>query len=619
MVLRLAAFFFLTGSSLCGEEWWAFQPLEKPRLRQVDEVEAIDALVKAGLAMQDLQPARPADPGTLIRRLHFDLTGLPPSFEAIEAFREGFSLTNYTSLVDRLLESAHFGERWARHWLDVVRFAETNGYERDAVKPNIWKYRDWVVKAFNEDLPYDEFVRAQLAGDEQENRTEASVIATGMLRLGTWNDEPNDPHEYKYERLEDMVDVVSTAFLGLTVKCARCHDHKFDPIPQRDYYRFAAAFWPGAIEPRDRKLMGGPNADELGMKDVFGWTDIRTDPPDFHLLINGDPHRPGDVVQPGHLSFVSTLDKPLKSSRSSARGTDRRLQMADFITDPSNPLTARVMVNRVWQHLIGQGIVGTPNNFGLKADSPSHPDLLDYLAADFIASGWKVKRLIRKIVLSQTYQQASVHPLEDQQSTVDSSNRWLWKMNRRRVDAEVLRDRLLSVTGDLDLRMGGPSFYPVMAPKVLEGFSTKEKAWKASPAKERKRRSLYMMTKRHLLSPLMTAFDFPNTERPCGKRDVTTVAPQALSLLNNTFVHEQSERLAKDMMQASDEVDDQIKLAWRRVLGRDPSPQERQWAKTHVDQQTTHFTARSAENPDFLAFASLCHGLINSNEFLYVD
>ena len=293
--------------------------------------------------------------------------------------------------------------------------------------------------------------------------------------------------------------------------------------------------------------------------------------------------------------------------------------MADFITDPSNPLTARVMVNRIWQHLIGHGIVRTPNNFGHKADPPSHPALLDYLAADFIEGGWKIKRMIRQIVLSQTYQQASVHPLEEEQSTVDSGNRWLWKMNRRRVDAESLRDRLLSVTGELDLRMGGPSFYPVMAPEVLEGFSQKDKAWKASPASERNRRSLYMITKRHLLWPIMTAFDFPNTERPCGKRDVTTVAPQALSLLNNTFVHERSERLAKDVMQSSDNLDDQIQQAWRSVLGRDPSAQEQKWAKSHITQQTEHFAARSAKDPDFLAFASVCHGLINSNEFLYVD
>jgi hypothetical protein len=610
---------FLTKTSAYGDELWALQPVKKPQSPQVREVDPIDALVSVKRASQDLQAARPASPSTLIKRLHFDLTGLPPSFEDIKNFRENFSRASYTSLVDRLLESEQFGERWARHWLDVVRFAETNGYERDAVKPNVWKYRDWVVRSFNDDMPYNDFVKAQLAGDELENRDESSIVATGMLRLGTWNDEPNDPHEYKYERLEDMVDVVSTAFLGLTVKCARCHDHKFDPIPQRDYYRLAAAFWPGAIEPRDRKLMGGPSSDELGIKDVFGWTDIRTNPPDFHLLIKGDPHQLGEVVQPGHLSLVPNLDKPLRTPPPSTRGTQRRLQLAEFITAPNNPLTTRVIVNRVWQQLIGHGIVRTPNNFGAKSDTPSHPELLDYLAADFIESGWKIKHLIRKIVLSKVYQQASVHRLEKRQSNVDSSNRLLWKMNRRRVDAESLRDRLLSITGELDLRVGGPSFYPVMPSEVLAGFSQKEKAWKESPEKERNRRSLYMITKRNLLWPLMTAFDFPNTELPCGNRDVTTVAPQALSLMNNTFIHERSQRLANNIIKSSQQIDEQIQLIWRLIFGRDPSSLEKKLAKGHITQQTAHFTAHSAQNPGLLALASCCHSLINSNEFMYVD
>ena len=618
MKIRSLILWLSVGATLSGADLWSLRPIKRSQPPQ-GRIDVIDAFVSAKVASQKLQAAPLASAGTLIKRLHFDLTGLPPSFEEIEKFRKNFTPAAYTSLVDRLLESDHFGERWARHWLDVVRFAETNGYERDALKPNIWKYRDWVVNAFNEDMPYNNFVRAQLAGDELEERDEASLIATGMLRLGTWNDEPNDPHEYKYERLEDMVDVVSTAFLGLTVKCARCHDHKFDPIPQRDYYRLAAAFWPGAIEPRDRPLMGGPSANELGMENVFGWTDIRTDPPDFHLLIKGNPHQPGEIVRPGHLSLVPELDRPLKTPPASARGTQRRLQMADFITDPNNPLTARVMVNRVWQQLIGQGIVRTPNNFGAKSDTPSHPKLLNYLAADFIESGWKIKRLIRQIVLSKIYQQDSVHPRDARQSAVDSANRFIWKMNRRRVDAESLRDRLLSITGELDLRMGGPSFYPIMPPEVLAGFSQKSAAWKASPAEERKRRSLYMITKRNLLWPLMTAFDFPNTELPCGNRDVTTVAPQALSLMNNAFVHERSQRLAKDIQDSTEQLSNQIQLIWQRIFGRNPSSQEQELAKSHIHQQTVHFKAHSAENPDFLALASCCHGLINSNEFLYVD
>ncbi|MFT4640768.1 MAG: hypothetical protein ACI8T1_004101, partial [Verrucomicrobiales bacterium] len=501
-----------------GLDWWAFQEVKEPTLHAENGMGPIDVVIEKELSKHGLEPAPRADPETLIKRVHYDLTGLPPSYDEIRAFvRIPAGEARYVQLVDRLLQSQHFGERWARHWLDVVRFAETNGYERDEVKTNIWKYRDWVIGAFNADMPYDQFVREQLAGDEIPERTKESVIATGMLRAGTWNDEPNDPHEYQYERLEDMVDVVGTAFLGVTVKCARCHDHKFDPIPQRDYYRFAAAFWPGAMKPRDRKLMGGPNESELGYNDVFGWTDLTRDPLDFHLLVKGDPHHPGEVITPGYLSLAPWLDKPLPSPPKNARTTQRRLQLAYFIANKRNPLTARVMVNRIWQQLLGRGIVATPNNFGFKADPPSHPELLDWLASDFMQGEWRMKRMIRQIVLSKTYQQASTHPLESTYAKQDSANQWLWKMNRRRKDAEVLRDAMLSASGDLDRRLGGPSFYPNLAPEVLEGFSRKGTAWKPSPEEELKRRSVYMMTKRHLLLPLMTAFDFPNSEKPCGK------------------------------------------------------------------------------------------------------
>jgi len=287
-----------------GLDWWSLQVVERPpvpALQGQDGLAQIDAFVRERLVKNGLVPAGRADPGVLIRRLHHDLTGIPPTAQEVSSFVSKQSEGAYAELVDELLSSNLFGERWARHWLDVVRYAETNGYERDAVKLNIWKYRDWVIGALNQDMPYDQFVREQLAGDEISERTDRSVIATGMLRAGTWNDEPNDPQEYMYERLEDMVDVVSTAFLGITVRCARCHDHKFDPIPQRDYYRLAAAFWPGAIEPRDGALMGGPSEEELGVKAVFGWTDVRKNPAPLHLLENGEPHRKAEVVEPGFL------------------------------------------------------------------------------------------------------------------------------------------------------------------------------------------------------------------------------------------------------------------------------------------------------------------------------
>jgi hypothetical protein len=575
-----------------GLDWWAFQPVVRPVPPSVEgqeELGAIDAFVRLRLAEEDMDPAPRAERGTLIRRLHFDLTGIPPTVQEIAAFEADRSKGAYAALVDTLLASRHFGERWARHWLDVVRYAETNGYERDAVKPNIWKYRDWVIQAFNEDMPYDRFVCEQLAGDEMMERTELSVIATGMLRAGTWNDEPNDPQDYKFERLEDMVDVVSKAFLGVTVKCARCHDHKFDPIPQRDYYRMAAAFWPGAIEPRDSALMGGPNEQELGVKAVFGWTDIRKKPPPLHLLENGEVDRKAQVVQPGVLSLVPVLDMPMINPQPEAKTTQRRAQLAEFIVDRRNPLTARVMVNRIWQALFGRGIVGTPNNFGLKAAPPSHPNLLNWLAGEFVENGWRIKPLIRQIVLSKTYRQSSLHPREEAYSRRDAANMALWKQNRRRMDAEALRDSMLAASGELNLKMGGPSFYPLMSPEVLEGFSRKSKAWKASSLEERCRRSIYMVSKRHLPLPLMTAFDFPNSEKSCGRRDVTTVPLQALAMLNNHFVHARSEGLARRVLKKGPNGKEAIRQVWRRVLRRDPVESELALAVRHYEQQRDRF------------------------------
>ncbi|MBL48748.1 MAG: hypothetical protein CMP28_07335 [Roseibacillus sp.] len=581
-----------SGEERAGLDWWSFQPVTRPAVpgEKGERSNPIDGFVRARLAKAGMEAAPPADAATLVRRLHHVLTGLPPSAEELASFAEDSPEERYERKVDALLASPRFGERWARHWLDVVRYAETIGYERDAVKPNIWKYRDWVIRAFNEDLPYDQFVRAQVAGDELAKRSEQSVIATGMLRAGTWNDEPNDPQEYKYERLEDMVDVVSTAFLGVTVKCARCHDHKFDPIPQRDYYRLAAAFWPGAIEPRSGALMGGPNEEELGFKGVFGWTDIRKDPPPLHLLENGEVHRKGPVVEPGLLSLVPALDRPLRAAAPGARTTGRRAQWAEFIVDRKNPLTARVMVNRVWQHLFGEGIVRTPNNFGLKAAPPTHPELLDWLAAEFMDEGWRIKPLIREIVLSRTFRQSSVHPRQGEFAERDSSNTLLWKQNRRRRDAESLRDAMLDASGELNLRMGGPSFYPLMAAEVLEGFSRKGSAWTPSGPEDRRRRSIYMVSKRHLLLPLMTAFDFPNSEKPCGQRDVTTVAPQALALMNNQFVHARSEALAGFLRRAGKEGEaESVRDAWRRVLGRAPGVEELDRSLQHYHRQRSWF------------------------------
>ena len=610
----------LISEQKAGLDWWSFQKITRPEIPKSDKVmiqKPIDAFIRSKQQKNNIQPSPLSSPEVLIKRVYYDLVGLPPSYERVQNFILNKSDNAYEKLVDDLLGSSHFGERWARHWLDVVRYAETNGYERDEVKPNIWKYRDWVIKAFNSDMPYDQFVKEQLAGDEIDIPTESSVIATGMLRAGTWNDEPNDPQEYKYERLEDMVDVVSTAFLGLTVRCARCHDHKFDPIPQVDYYRMAAAFWGGTIDPGDRSEMGGPNDKQLGFKKVFGWTDVHKNPPPIHLLINGDPDKKSFIVQPGHLSLVKHLNRPIEDPPKDSKTSWRRRQLAEYITHTDNPLTSRVIVNRIWQHLMGKGIVTTPNNFGFKSASPTHPELLDWLASEFVEGGWSMKKIIKMIVMSETYKQSSTHPNNMECTQIDPDNRLLWKRNIRRMDAEVLRDSLLQVSGDLNLKMGGESFYPSLAPEVLEGFSRKSSAWTPSPDKDQLRRSIYMISKRHLLIPFMKAFDFPSSEKPCGNRNRTTVVSQSLAMLNNQFIHSRSSNLARVLIHEHGEDEDAIFNAWKQIFSREPKPHELEASLKHYHKQQSYFSEK--DNSRLLALSSVCHVLINSNEFLYID
>jgi mono/diheme cytochrome c family protein len=615
--------FETTTAARAGRDWWSLQAVRRPAVPTVKATHLVanpvDAFVLARLESQGWVPAPPADRRTFIRRLYFDLVGLPPSYEEVEAFARDEAPDACERLVDRLLASPHYGERWGRYWLDVARYAETCGYERDQAKPHVWRYRDWVIRAFNEDKPYDRFVLEQLAGDELPDRCEETVIATGFLRLGTWNDEPNDPQEYKYERLEDMVHATSAAFLAMTVKCARCHDHKFDPVRQTDYYRMAAAFWAGFIEPGPRELLGGPDARALG-HDVLGWTDRSAAPPPLHFLKKGDPHRPGPVIEPGQLSMVPVLDRPLAPPPAGARTTQRRLQLARWIVDPRNPLTARVWVNRLWQYHLGQGLVRSPDNFGFTGERPTHPELLDWLASELMANGWRTRPLHRLILLSNTYRQASVHPMQEEYSRADAANRLWWRAERRRRDAEALRDALLAASGRLDCgRIGGPSFSPDIPADALEGLSMKGNAWKASPPQEQRRRSVYIFSKRGLIVPFLTAFDFADTTLPCSRRDVTTVAPQALALLNNPFVHQQSEALAGRVAAQATGTDKRIRLAWRLALGRDPRPSEMTAARTHLQAQEQRFAEAQRADAPLLALTSLCHVLLNANEFVYVD
>jgi hypothetical protein len=584
-----------------GRDFWSLQPVVRPPVPTVQHpksmANAVDAFVLSKVEAAGFEPAPQADRATLIRRIYFDLIGLPPTAEEIAAFERDPDPEVYEKLVEKLLESPHFGERWARRWLDLARFAETSGYERDQEKTGAWRYRDWVVNAANTDMPYNRFIFEQLAGDEIPDRTESSVIATGFLRLGTWNDEPNDPEEYKYDRLEDMVHATCTAFIGLTVKCARCHDHKFDPILQSDYYKVAAAFWAGPIESRERELLGGPSKDELGY-DVLGWTDLTATPAALHLLKKGDPKHPLDEVESGSLSMVSTLKRADTPPPEGSKTSQRRLQLAKWITDPAHPLTARVLVNRLWQAHFGEGIVRSPDNFGFTGDRPTHPELLDWLADEFVKSGWSTKHIHRLIVKSRTYRQSSLHPNAIAIEKTDAGNRLWWRFERHRLDAEQLRDRMLAASGAIDLRMGGPSFKPTVSADALEGLSMKGNAWKPSPPEEQNRRSLYIYSKRGLLSPLMTTFDFVDTTLPCGRREISTVAPQALALMNNQFVHEQSDHLAERIAKSAGLDDDaQIQAAWQATLCRSPTVVEFTAARTHLVAQAKRFADLPAASP----------------------
>ena len=709
-----------TSEVRAGRDWWSLQPVKKSRVpdRQTGVptslaldscLSPLDSFIVLRLRAAQMEPAPQADRRTLIKRLSFDLLGLPPSFEDVEAFVHDPAPDAYERLVDRLLASPHFGERWARHWLDLVRYADTSGYERDQEKPGAWKYRDWVVRALNDDLPYSRFIMEQLAGDELPDRNEETLIATGFIRLGTWNDEPNDAEEYKYDRLEDLVGATSTAFLGYTVKCARCHDHKFDPIRQADYYRMAAAFWPGAIEQRGRELLGGPSREELDaalgwpasavspsnkplMPDILAWTDIRSAPL-LHLLKKGEPKHPGEVVEPAAMSFVSSMaegrglrgagQKKVSSVPSSSLAlspqplaSHRRTQLAEWIAHPDNPLTARVLVNRLWTHHFGAGLVRSPDNFGFTGDKPTHPELLDWLASEMRTRGQgdketrgevvdpkvsssptplvplspppSMKRLHRLLVTSATYRQSSLHPQQDDYLSREAANNLWWHAERRRLDAESLRDRMLFVGDSLDTRLAGPGFKPTIQAEALEGLSRKGDAWKASPPHEQLRRSLYSYSARSLLPPLMTTFDFGDTTLPCGQRPVSTVAPQALALLNNAFAHERSTALANTVVLSlrrqdvpsaerrdySSDTAPQVRLAWQHALAREPSPGELDAATQHLKSQRQRFSndraanaarvldsgrSQTSHDPEFLALASLCHVLLNTNEFAYVD
>jgi len=604
---------------------WSFQPVhsqQPPSVRdRVWGQRPIDAFVLSRLEAKGLKPSAPAAKRELIRRAYFDVIGLPPSPEDVDRFLTDSSPDAYERLLDRLLAMPQFGERWGRHWLDVVRYAQTNGYERDDEKPHAWRFRDYVIKSFNDDKPYDLFIKEQIAGDELDQASDESISATAFYRLGVWDDEPDDPVQAEFDNLDDVLATTGQAFMGLTIGCARCHDHKFDPVAQQEYYSLLA-FMRNVKRyvKHDDKAADGTIFATLkdGGKTLavheYGVTPLKT-----QILIRGNAETPGAEVQPGFVRALGGVKTAPTMPEKSANGrtTGRRRVLAEWIASPEHPTTSRVMVNRIWQHLFGRGIVSTPNDLGHTGVAPTHPELLDYLASDFTRSGWRVKRMIKEIMLSATYRQSS-RSVHGKSGKVDPANSLLWRQNLRRLEAEAIRDNILATSGKLNLQMGGRGIFPVLAPEVLSTQSRPGAGWGTSTEPERGRRSVYIFMKRTLGVPFLETFDATTPDSPVGARAVTTIAPQALVLLNSTFMDEQAAAFAERLSAAHPkDTEAQIRLAFRLALARQPTDGELGIARTYLARQRA--TTANTEVAERKALGAFCKLVLNLNEFIYID
>jgi Protein of unknown function (DUF1553)/Protein of unknown function (DUF1549) len=722
------------------KNYWFFQPVKKspvPAVKNKAWVKTpIDAFILAKLEENKLQPNPRADKLTLLRRVTIDMTGLPPTQEEIQVFLSDNAPNAWEKVVDRLLASPAYGERWGRHWLDVARYADSNGFKADETRPNVWRYRDYVIKAFNDDKPYDRFVKEQIAGDELYPGNQEALIAMGFNRH--WIDETNAPDlfERRHQTLDDMTTVTGVAFLGMTFGCAKCHDHKFDPILTKDYYRLQAFFantafgdgplpladpeakrkyeeqyaaWDAktkdiraemeriiapAIEERKKRsaavmtdevqaVVVKPEADRTPLEQqvyhiaetrLFGdptkslkgdqakryaelkaqlamfdsikppplpegqfMTDLNASAPPTYILHGGSRFAPGDEVQPGFLSILDSSDAKITPPQG-VNSTGRRSALAAWLTDPSNPLPARVMVNRIWHYHFGHGIVATPGDFGRMGARPTHPELLDYLAGYFVDNGWSIKKVHRLILLSNAYQEASDY--QPKIAEADPDNKLLWRYPRRRMEAEAIRDSMLATAGLLNPQAGGPGVYPPVPPGLITELSATAVAggWRTEkdPAQS-DRRSIYIFVRRNLPYPLLQEFDTANTFESCDYRKNTVTAPQSLDLLNNELVLDWARSLAGRVLNDSGLTPAaQVDRAFRLAYGRGASAEEQKIAEDFVAKQMPIMAQRLAGDdkskpplPTNLpagtdparaaAFVDLCHMLMDSNEFLYIN
>ncbi len=648
---------------------WAFHAPRKPVEPSVRErawvKNPIDAFVLAKLEAKGWRPAAAASDADLLRRMYLDVTGLPPTIAEQDAFRG-----DWDGLARSLLARPAYGERWARHWLDVVRYGDTNGYERDEAKPQGWKFRDYVIRAFNADKPFDRFVVEQLAGDELPDRNAETLLATGFARLGPWDDEPADPAEDRFDQLDDILNTTAQGFLGLTLACARCHNHKFEPLLTKDYYGMIAVF-NGLVRPRngrtelDRPIGIPAEVDRFNERErqiaalreparrawlqsgrsklspeamathrqtkrvpkelEREWAELpveayvarlKRETPDLargyfmeepkavpkatHILIRGKASSPGPEVGPSVPEVLAKVQPTF--SLPGGRTSGRRLGLAKWIASRENPLTARVIVNRVWQWHFGDGLVRTANDFGVMGDRPSHEELLDWLAVWFMDNGWSLKKLHTLILSSNTYRMAKTGNAP--YAAEDPENRLLWRMPYRRLEAEAILDSALAVSGRLNPKLYGEFVYPKMQKEALEGSSDPGKIWKPFEEETASRRAIYYIVKRSLMVPLMEVLDVCDTSRPAAKRQTTSVAPQALQMFNGDFINRQARHFAERLRRAARGQAAQIELAYRLALARRPSAAER-------DAMLSFLRTSSLEE--------MSRVILNLNEFAYAN
>ena len=693
-----------------ARRYWAFQSIGKPQPPKVANVawmkNPIDAYIFAKLSENGLKPNAPASRRALIRRAYYDLIGLPPAPAEVKAFEDDPAPTGkaFEKIIDRLLAKPQYGEKWGRHWLDLVRYAETNGYERDNPKPEVWRYRDYVIRAFNADKPYDQFIKEQLAGDELENPDADAIIATGFQRLGIWDDEPVDPDQAYFDSLDDVVSATGQTFLGLTVGCARCHEHKIDPFPQADYYRMVAFFnntfkniqqrkyektaftlnttvviatkaqqeeharkvreLKGELGEKTRQLeeyekrvfatfsnaekedaedkatreylLKQKSRDALKPKERGKYMKLKKEfaalkatripplpralairengpkAPETFVLIRGNAHVPGDKVEPGFPQVLGLKDPVIPEPKPGAHSSGRRTVLAHWIASKDNPLTPRVMANRIWQFHFGRGIVRSPSNFGQNGEEPTHPALLDWLAREFMNNDWSIKKMHKRIMLSKAYRMSSSG--NEKALAQDPNNNLFWRFNMRRLTAEEIRDSVINLTGRLNLKQGGPSIYTEMPAEVLATASRPDKAWGNSSPEERNRRSVYVHLKRSLNEPMLKVFDQADTDSLCAVRFATTVPTQSLTMLNSKFANDSAEAFANRLRARSKNVREQVKEGLQLAFCREVSAKEIEHGLAMIKDLKGNGELDSRQ-----ALNRFCLMALNLNEFVYLD